>query len=113
MCSNVKSVNNASIGDLFLPDSYVTTAISNIRLLKRVPKDSRVSLVENLSDKINGLFYNVENVTYWLVFLKCFLFFLEQSKRSGPKQTTAMSSITDKKRANFISLPKCPNSGKR
>ena len=106
MCSNVKSVNNASIGDLFLPDSYVTTAISNVRLLKRVTKDSRVSLVESLSDKINGIFYNVENVTYWLVFLKYFLFFLEQSKRNGPKQTTAMSSITDKKRVNIISLPK-------
>ena len=47
------------------------------------------------------------NVTKWLIFLTSFLFFLEQPKRSGRKQTTSMSSLINKKvRANDVSLPK-------
>ena len=88
-------------------DNYVNTAISNIRVLKRVPKDSRVLLAESLSDKINDIVYNVEDVTKWLFFLTSFLFFLEQPKRSGRKQTTSMSSLINKKiRAGYVSLPK-------
>ena len=74
MCVNVKSVNNASIGDELLLDNYVNTTISNVRKLKRVPKDSRVPLAESLSDKTNNIFYNAENNIYWLVFptISCF-----------------------------------------
>ena len=56
-------------------DNYVNTVISNARVLKRVPKDSRVSLVEMLSDKINDIIYSVEDVTKRLIFLTSFLFF--------------------------------------
>ena len=78
-------------------DNYFNTAISNVRVLKRVPKDSRVSLAESLSDKINDIFYNVDYFTKWLIFLTSFLFFLERPKRSGRKQTTRMSSLINKK----------------
>ena len=61
-------------------DNYVKTAISNVRVLKRVPKDSRVPLAENLSDKKNCIFYNVEDVKK-----RRSCFFLEQPKRSGRK----------------------------
>ena len=88
-------------------ENYVNTAISNVRVLKRVPKDSRVPLAESLSDKLNDVVYSVEDVTKWLIFLTSFLFCLEQSKRSGRKQTTSMSSLINKKiRANDVSLPK-------
>ena len=88
-------------------DNYVNTAISNVRVLKRVPKNSRVPLAESLSDKINDIVYNVEDVTKWLIFLTSFLFFLEQPKRSGRKQTKSMSSLINKKiRAKDVSLPK-------
>ena len=56
--------------------------------------------------KMIDIFYNMERSTDWLVFLTTFVFFfsLEQSKRSGRKQTTAMSSIINKKvSANFVS----------
>ena len=57
--------------------------------------------------KINDIVYNVEDVTKWLIFSTSFLFFLEQPKRSGRKQTTSMSSLINKKiRANDVSLPK-------
>ena len=34
----------------------------------RVPKDSRVPLAQIHSDKMSDIFYNVEKITYWLVF---------------------------------------------
>ena len=77
-------------------DNYVNTAISNVRKLKRVPKDSRISLAESLSDKINDIVYNVKDVTKLLIFLTPFLLFLEQPKRSGRKQTTSISSLMNK-----------------
>ena len=81
MCVNVKSVNNASIGDELLQDNYVNTATSNVQKLKRVPKDSRVPLAESLSDKMNNKLYNTENVIFWLVFLTNFLFFFPNNPR--------------------------------
>ena len=86
-------VNKATIGNEIVLDNYVNTTISNVRVLKRVPKDSRVPLAESLSEKINDIVYNVEDVTKWPIFLTSFLFFLEQPKRSGRKQTTSMSSL--------------------
>ena len=59
----VKSVNKATIGNDLVLDNYVNTAFSNVRVLKRVPKDSRVPLAESLSDKINDIVYNVKDVT--------------------------------------------------
>ena len=61
-------VNKATIGNDLVLDNYVNTTISNVRVLKRVPKDSRVPLAESLSEKINDIFYNVEDVTKWLIF---------------------------------------------
>ena len=62
-------------------DNYVKTDISNVRVLKRVPKDSRVPSAESLSDKINDIVYNVEDVTKWLIFLTSFLFFWSNRKQ--------------------------------
>ena len=107
LCVDVQSVNKATIGNDLLLDNDVNTAISNVRVLKRVPKNSRVPLAESLSDKINDIVYNVEDVTKWLISLTSFLLFLEQPKKSGRKQTTSMSSLINKKiRANDLSLPK-------
>ena len=44
LCVDIKSVNKATIGNNLVLDNYVNTAISNIRILKRVPKDSRVRI---------------------------------------------------------------------
>ena len=107
LCVDVKSFNKATIGNDLVLDSYVNTTISNVQFFKRVPKDSRVYLAESLTDKKNDIIYNVEDVTKWLIFLTSFLFFLEQPKRSGSKQTTSMSSLIYKKvRANDVALPK-------
>ena len=41
LCVHVKSVNKATIGNDLVLDYYDNTAISNVLVLKRVPKDSR------------------------------------------------------------------------
>ena len=61
-------------------DNYVKTAISNVRVLKRAPKDSRVPLAESLSDKINEIVYNVD-VTKWLIFLNVVLVFFGATEK--------------------------------
>ena len=66
-------------------DNYLNTAISNVRVLKRVPKDSRVPSAQSLLDKRNNIFNKVEKTQAWLVFLASFLFFLEKAERSGHK----------------------------
>ena len=68
LCVDGKSVIKATIGNDLILDNYVNTAISNVRVLKRVPKDLHVLLAENLSYKINDIVYNVEDVTKWLIF---------------------------------------------
>ena len=80
LCVDVKSVNKATIANDLVLDNYVNTAISNFRVLKRVPKDSRVSLAENLSDKLNEIVYNVEDVKKWQIFLTSFSFFWSNRK---------------------------------
>ena len=40
------------MGNNSMLDVYVNTAISNVRVLRRVPKGSRLLLAENLSDKM-------------------------------------------------------------
>ena len=79
-CVYVKYVNNASFVDYLRLDDYVITAISNDCVLKRVPRDSRVSWAENLLDEMVDIFFTMENFTFCLVFLTFFLFFLDQSK---------------------------------
>ena len=76
-------------------DNYGNTAISNVRVIKRVPKDSRVPLAESLSDKINDIVYNVEDVTNWLIFLTSFLFFFGATEKKWT-QTDHKHELFDK-----------------
>ena len=82
LCVGVISVNKATIGNDLVLDNYVNTAISNVRVLKRVPEDSGVPMAESLSDKINDFVYNVEDVTKWLNFFNVvFVFFGATEKK--------------------------------
>ena len=76
-------------------DNYVNTAISKVRVLKRVPKDWRVPLAESLSDKINDIVYNREDVTKWLIFLTSFLFFFGATEKKWT-QTDHKHELFDK-----------------
>ena len=89
LCVDVESVKKATFGNDLLLDNYANTAISNVRVLKRVPNDSRVPLPESLSHKINDIVNKVEDVTKGLIFLTSFLFFLEQPKEVGANRPQA------------------------
>ena len=52
----MKTISNASIVDDLVLDNYVKTAISKVRVLKRVPKDSLVALAQSLLDKMKDIF---------------------------------------------------------
>ena len=97
LCVDVKSVNKATIGNDLVLGNYVNTAISNVRVLKRVSKDSRVPLAESLSDKISDIVYNVEDVTKWLIFLTSFLFFFGATEKKCT-QTYHKDELFDKKK---------------
>ena len=81
LCVDVKSVNKATIGNDLVLDNYVNTAISNVRVLKRVPKDSRVPLAESLSDKINDRSRRCRRCSKWLIFLTSFLVFFWSNRK--------------------------------
>ena len=83
------------MGNDLVLDNYVNTAISNVRVLKQVPKNSRVPLAESLSDKINDIVYNVEDVTKWLIFLTSFLFFFGATEKKWT-QTDRKHEFFDK-----------------
>ena len=68
-------MNKATIGNDLVLDNYFNTAISNVRVLQSVP------LAESLSNKINDIVYNLEDVTKWLIFLTSFFFFGATEKK--------------------------------
>ena len=76
-------------------DNYVKTAISIVPVLKRVPKGSRNPLAESLSDIINDIVYNLEEVTKWLIFLMSFLFFFGATEKKWT-QTDHKHELFDK-----------------
>ena len=80
MCVNVNYVNNAPFFDDLVLDDYVNTAIYNVCVLQRLPRESRVSWAESLLDKMIDIFYTMGSFTFWLVFLTPFLFFSNNLK---------------------------------
>ena len=80
MCVKVNYVNIAPFFDDLVLDDYVNTAIYNVCVLQRLPRDSSVSWAESLLDKMIDICYTMGSFTFWLVFLTPFLFFLDQSK---------------------------------
>ena len=76
-------------------DNYVNTAISNVRVLKRVPKDSRVPLAESLSEKLKDIVYNLEDVTKWLIFLNVVLVLFGATEKKWT-QTDHKHELSDK-----------------
>ena len=53
------------------------------------------TLAESVSDKINDIVYNVEDVTKWLIFLTSFLFFFGATEKKWT-QTDHKHELFDK-----------------
>ena len=80
-----KSSNTSLFGIDLEPDSYVNTAISIVRILKKEPEDSHASSAKSLLDTMSDVFYNVETVTQWLVFFDVFVVFCRTSQKKFEK----------------------------
>ena len=66
----------------------ILTAISNVRVFKRVPKDSRSPISASMTEKKIDILYKVEEITKRLILIMSFVFYVKQLKRMGRKQTT-------------------------
>ena len=64
LCVGVKSVEKTTKSNGLVPDNYADAAVSNVRGLKRLPKDSHLLLAT--SDEIFAPFRIKINKTCWL-----------------------------------------------
>ena len=78
-------------------DIYVIAAIWIIRVLKKVPKNSPVSLAEDPSKKFNDIFDNVEDVAMRLIFYRLSCFFFGAQEWKWTQTNTSMSSLITEK----------------
>ena len=68
--------------DNFRPDTLFNSGVVH---LKRVPKNSRIPLAENLIPKINDICETPSNIALWCLLLPSLSFFLEKPPRGGKR----------------------------
>ena len=61
--------------------------------MKRVPKNSRIPLAENLIPKINDICETPSNIALWCLLLSSLSYFLEKPPRGGKRQRSSLSAI--------------------
>ena len=84
-----------------------TLFISGVVHLKRVPKNSRIPLAENLIPKINDICETPSNTALWCLLLPSLSFFLENPPRGGKRQRSSLSAIINK-RIRDVAIEKKP-----
>ena len=80
--------------DNFRPDTLFN---SGVVLLKRVPKDSRIPLAENLIREINDICETPSNIAMWCSLLSSLSCFLEKRPRGGTRRRPSLSAIINKR----------------
>ena len=65
--------------------------------MKRVPKNSRIPLAENLIPKINDICGTPSNIALWCLLLSSLSCFLEKPQRGGKRQKSSLSAIINKR----------------
>ena len=79
--------------DTFRPDTFFISVFVH---LKRVPKNSRIPLAENLIPKINEICGTPSRIALWCLLLSSLSYFLEKSHRGGKRQRSSLSAIINK-----------------
>ena len=79
--------------DNFRQDTFFNSSVVH---LKRVPKNSRTPLVENLIPKIIDFCETPTNIALWFILLSSLICFLEKSARGGKRQRSSLSAIVNK-----------------
>ena len=78
----------------FRPDTLFNSGVDN---LKRVPKNSRIPLAENVIPKINDICETPSNIALWCLLLSVLSCFLEKPPRGGGRQRSSLSAIINKR----------------
>ena len=79
--------------DQFRPDTLFNSGVVH---LKRVPKNSRIPLAENLIPNINDICETPSNIALWCLLLSSLSCFLEKPHRGGKRQKSSLSAIINK-----------------
>ena len=80
--------------DNFRPDTFFNSGVVH---LKRVPKNSRIPLVENLIPKIHDICKTPSNIALWCLLLSFLGCFLEKLPRGGKGQRSSLSAVISKR----------------
>ena len=80
--------------DNFRPDTRFNSGVVH---LKRVPKNSRISLAENLIPKIHDIFETPSSIDLWCILLFSLSCFLEKPTRGGERQRSSLCAIINKR----------------
>ena len=70
---------------------------SAVVLLKRVPRNSRIPLAENLIPKIYDICETPSNIALWCLSLSSLSCFLEKPPRGGKRQRSSLSAVINKR----------------
>ena len=90
-CSLVNTIPQCQ-DDNFRPGTLFNSGVVH---LKRVPKNSRLALAENLIPKTNDICET--NIALWCLLLSSLSYFLEKPPRGGKRQRSSLSAIINKR----------------
>ena len=86
-CSLVNTIPQCQ-DDNFRPDTLFNSGVVH---LKRIPKNSRIPLAENLIPKKNDICETPSNIDLWCLLLSSLGYFLEKPPRGGKRQRSSFS----------------------
>ena len=111
-CAKCFAVNTAPLCDnnLFRPEILFNSSTIH---LKRVPKNSRIPLAENLIPKINDICQNPSDIVLWCILLSSISCFLEKPSRGGKRQKSSLSAIINKRIRDGVRENRTPKRDKK
>ena len=92
-CSLVNTIPQCQ-DDNFRPDTLFNSGLVH---LKRVPKNSRIPLAENLIPKINDICETPSSIALWCLLLSSLSYCLEKPPRGGQRQRSSLSAFINKR----------------
>ena len=92
-CSLVNTIPQCH-DDNFRPDTHFNSGVVN---LKRVPKNSRIPLAENLIPKVDEICETPTNFAVWCILFSSLSCLFEKPPRGGKRQRLSLSAIINKR----------------
>ena len=97
-CSLVNTISQCQ-DDNLRPDTLFNSSVFH---LKKVLKNSRISLAENLIPKLNDICETLSNIALRCLLLSSLSSFLEKPFRGGKRQRSSLSAIINKRNRDGV-----------